>query len=108
MKRDVAFEGTWIGAEAWPHDRWGMQTEDVTVMKRRAIIGSVILALLSAGLLVACRGGGNEEATPTAETDAEAADENAQAGDAPADARAAHSLHVRSTDRAKTALGSRI
>jgi hypothetical protein len=66
-----------------------MQTEDVTVMKRRAIIGSVILALLSAGLLVACRGGGNEEATPTAETDAEAADAHAEAN-----ARASHSLHV--------------
>jgi len=40
-------------------------------MKRRAVIGSVILALLSAGLLVAC-GGGKEEATPTAETGAAA------------------------------------
>jgi len=40
-------------------------------MKRRAVIGSVILALLSAGLLVAC-GGGKEEATPTAEAGAAA------------------------------------
>jgi len=40
-------------------------------MKRRAVIGPVILALLSAGLLVAC-GGGKEEATPTAETGAAA------------------------------------
>ncbi len=41
-------------------------------MKRRAVIGSVILALLSTGLLIACGGGGKEEATPTAETGAAA------------------------------------
>jgi len=75
MKRDVAFEGAWFRAEPRSHN-WGMQTGDVTVMKRRAVIGSVILALLSAGLLVACGGGGKEEATPTAET---GADENPDA-----------------------------
>jgi hypothetical protein len=58
-------------------------------MKRRAVIGSVILALLSAGLLVACGGGGKEEATPTAETGADA--------HAEANTRASHSLHVRRT-----------
>jgi len=42
-------------------------------MRRRAVIGSIILALLSAGLLVACGGESKkEEATPTAETGAAA------------------------------------